>query len=106
MAVMVYRKRWPCISPIFSTSWTIDTWNPIFLRPPKHWGLKRVSDAVDYGRFKNNGWPVGSGEVESAHRLPDDNHRKWPLEEVPRGDDHTHCSLVNGSLDSVATTDS
>jgi hypothetical protein len=21
--------------------------------------------------------------------IPDDNHRKWPLEEVPRGDDHT-----------------
>ena len=30
--------------------------------------LKRFEDAVDYGRFKDQGWPVGSGEVESAHR--------------------------------------
>ena len=30
--------------------------------------LNRFVDSVDYGRFKKNGWPVGSGEVESAHR--------------------------------------
>lgn len=30
--------------------------------------LNRFVDSVDYGRFKENGWPVGSGEVESAHR--------------------------------------
>jgi hypothetical protein len=27
-----------------------------------------ASDAVPSGRFKDNGWLVGSGEVESAHR--------------------------------------
>jgi hypothetical protein len=30
--------------------------------------ITRFEDAVDYGRFRDNGWPVGSGEVESAHR--------------------------------------
>lgn len=30
--------------------------------------LTRFEEAVDYGRFRENGWPVGSGEVESAHR--------------------------------------
>ncbi len=30
--------------------------------------LTRFKDAVDYGRFRSNDWPVGSGEVESAHR--------------------------------------
>lgn len=30
--------------------------------------LHRFRDAVDYGRFDDNGWPVGSGEIESAHR--------------------------------------
>jgi hypothetical protein len=30
--------------------------------------LKRFQDAVDYDRFKELGYPVGSGEVESAHR--------------------------------------
>jgi hypothetical protein len=30
--------------------------------------LTRFADAVDYGRFKANGGPIGSGEVESAHR--------------------------------------
>ncbi len=30
--------------------------------------LKRFAEAVSYGEFKEKGWPVGSGEVESAHR--------------------------------------
>ncbi len=30
--------------------------------------LIRFADAVDYGCFKEKDWPVGSGEVESAHR--------------------------------------
>jgi hypothetical protein len=30
--------------------------------------LSRFQDAVDYNRFKELGYPIGSGEVESAHR--------------------------------------
>ncbi len=30
--------------------------------------LRRFEDAVDYDRFKERGYPIGSGEVESAHR--------------------------------------
>lgn len=31
--------------------------------------LKRFEDAVAYDAFREKGWPVGSGEVESAHRI-------------------------------------
>ena len=30
--------------------------------------LERFKDCVSYGSFRLQGWPVGSGEVESAHR--------------------------------------
>jgi hypothetical protein len=30
--------------------------------------LDRFAEAVDDGRFQEQGWPIGSGEVESAHR--------------------------------------
>ena len=31
--------------------------------------LERFADAVDYRRMVDDGWPIGSGEVESAHRF-------------------------------------
>lgn len=30
--------------------------------------LDKFSEAVEYRRFEDNGWPTGSGEVESAHK--------------------------------------
>ena len=30
--------------------------------------VKRFEDSVDYGAYHERGWPLGSGEVESAHR--------------------------------------
>ncbi len=30
--------------------------------------VTRFQGSVDYGKYKKKGWPVGSGEVESAHR--------------------------------------
>jgi len=30
--------------------------------------LEKFQDAIDYGKFKEEGLPIGSGEVESAHR--------------------------------------
>ena len=30
--------------------------------------IKRFSDALDYNRFKDKGYPIGSGEIESAHK--------------------------------------
>ena len=30
--------------------------------------LRRFEDSVDYGAYHERGWPLGSGEVESAHR--------------------------------------
>ena len=30
--------------------------------------LTRFSDALDYNRFKEKGYPIGSGEIESAHK--------------------------------------
>ena len=40
--------------------------------------LKRFEGAVDYGRFEEQGWPVGSGEVESAHRYIPQERLKIP----------------------------
>ena len=40
--------------------------------------LKRFAAAVDYGRFQENGWPIGSGEVESAHRYVPQERMKIP----------------------------
>jgi hypothetical protein len=31
--------------------------------------LERFADSVHYDLYKENGWPLGSGEVESAHRF-------------------------------------
>lgn len=53
-----------------------DTHNDRLRRLINH--LTRFSDAVDYGRFKDNGWPVGSGEVESAHRYIPQERLKIP----------------------------
>lgn len=30
--------------------------------------VTRFEDCVDYGAYHERGWPLGSGEVESAHR--------------------------------------
>ncbi len=30
--------------------------------------IKRFCDALDYGSFKSKGYPIGSGEIESAHK--------------------------------------
>src|SRR6266849_639191 len=30
--------------------------------------LTRFADAVHYAEYKERGWPIGSGEIESAHR--------------------------------------
>ena len=30
--------------------------------------LERYSDSLDYAGFSERGWPLGSGEIESAHR--------------------------------------
>jgi hypothetical protein len=30
--------------------------------------IKRFHDALDYGSFKSKGYPIGSGEIESAHK--------------------------------------
>jgi hypothetical protein len=40
--------------------------------------LKRFQDAVDYDRFKGLGYPIGSGEVESAHRSIPQKRLKLP----------------------------
>ena len=40
--------------------------------------LKRFEAAVEYGRFQENGWPIGSGEVESAHRYIPQERLKIP----------------------------
>ena len=40
--------------------------------------LKRFAAAVVYGRFQENGWPIGSGEVESAHRYVPQERMKIP----------------------------
>jgi len=40
--------------------------------------LSRFEDAVDYNRFKELGYPIGSGEVESAHRSIPQKRLKLP----------------------------
>lgn len=40
--------------------------------------LARFQDAVDYDRFKELGYPIGSGEVESAHRSIPQKRLKLP----------------------------
>ena len=40
--------------------------------------LRRFSDAVDYNSFKAKGYPIGSGEVESAHRSIPQKRMKIP----------------------------
>jgi len=40
--------------------------------------LRRFEDAVDYDRFKERGYPIGSGEVESAHRSVPQKRLKLP----------------------------
>jgi hypothetical protein len=40
--------------------------------------LSRFHDAVDYDRFKELGYPIGSGEVESAHRSIPQKRLKLP----------------------------
>ncbi len=30
--------------------------------------IKRFSDSLNYGEFKSMGYPIGSGEIESAHK--------------------------------------
>lgn len=40
--------------------------------------LKRFKDAVDYDYFREEGLPIGSGEVESAHRYIPQKRLKIP----------------------------
>jgi hypothetical protein len=40
--------------------------------------LRRFEDAVDYDHFKELGYPIGSGEVESAHRSVPQRRLKLP----------------------------
>ena len=40
--------------------------------------LNRFQDAVHYNRFKELGYPIGSGEVESAHRSVPQKRLKLP----------------------------
>ncbi|MFZ2405413.1 MAG: hypothetical protein WAW41_09780, partial [Methylobacter sp.] len=40
--------------------------------------LQRLEDAVDYDRFKALGYPIGSGEMESAHRSIPQKRLKLP----------------------------
>jgi hypothetical protein len=40
--------------------------------------LERFSDAVDYNAFQAQGYPIGSGEVESAHRAIPQKRLKLP----------------------------
>lgn len=40
--------------------------------------LRRFEDAVDYDHFKKLGYPIGSGEVESAHRSVPQKRLKLP----------------------------
>jgi hypothetical protein len=71
-----------------SSSWTSAISRSIFSRRLRPWAstkrnsvngsnerlrqfvgyLRRFQDAVDYNRFKELGFPIGSGEVESTHR--------------------------------------
>lgn len=43
-----------------------------------HKHLARLADAVHYDDFRARGWPIGSGEVESAHRYIPQKRLKLP----------------------------
>ena len=40
--------------------------------------LSRLEDALDYDLYREQGWPIGSGEVESAHRYIPQQRLKLP----------------------------
>lgn len=40
--------------------------------------LRRFSDSLDYAGFSEHGWPLGSGEIESAHRYIPQQRLKLP----------------------------
>ena len=40
--------------------------------------IKRFYDALDYGSFKSKGYPIGSGEIESAHKSIPQKRLKLP----------------------------
>jgi len=40
--------------------------------------LRRFSDSLDYAGFSERGWPLGSGEIESAHRYIPQQRLKLP----------------------------
>jgi hypothetical protein len=40
--------------------------------------LRRFSDSLDYAGFSDRGWPLGSGEIESAHRYIPQQRLKLP----------------------------
>jgi len=40
--------------------------------------MTRVYDALDYKRFMEQGYPIGSGEVESAHKTIPQKRLKLP----------------------------
>ncbi len=49
--------------------------------------LERFSDCLDYADYQQRGWPVGSGEVESAHKqIPQDRLKlpgaAWKVENI------------------------
>lgn len=43
-----------------------------------HKHLSRLCDALDYDAYRERGWPIGSGEVESAHRYIPQQRLKLP----------------------------
>jgi len=43
-----------------------------------HKHLSRLADAVHYSDYRARGWPIGSGEVESAHRYVPQKRLKLP----------------------------
>ena len=55
--------------------------------------LEKFKMAVAYGKFRNNGWPMGSGEVESTHRY-------IPQEQMKISDANWHPNTVNPMLKS------
>ena len=40
--------------------------------------MERFQDAIDYQKFKEKGFPIGSGEIESAHRYVPQKRLKVP----------------------------
>lgn len=43
-----------------------------------HHHLARFADAMNYADYRNRGWPIGAGEVESAHRYIPQKRLKIP----------------------------